>query len=519
MRERQTIRELIDEGAVASTLRRGTSARHATSALQTLLHWLGFDRQLEWDRFGADGGYGDATVAAVAEFAQRNGSTAKGERVTDVLARKILARYDSLEELKQLSDDVAAERIGRFYETGGGDRVRIASLQTLLNDLGYGAELDWARFGADGGYGRSTRRAVAAFAAREGLTGDGAQLTLPLAQRLVSRLGPFYGDNWHDLEHATAPAPGSLSVKSMMGRGNKQVLEVSDGFRRKRFRQFRRGLFTVGDQKPLAFVEARGAELRALGVTDSEINVMIAVAENEGNLDAVNTWDNAFLSFGLFQWTGGQNSAAGELPALLARIKSENRDLFDKYCGQHGLDVTDIRPADWQTSGTGPVTGRFELRGQMIRSPADKAQLRQAPWAFYFWRAGQDPAVQAMEIKHALGRLEQFYDTDACTAAGHRISALISSEYGVGLLLDNHVNRPAYVKPCLEKALARTGLVEPSGWDTAEEAQLIAAYLEIRETHGASPMTDAAKRARVTKKYLDRGVISARRGSFERSRR
>ena len=155
----------------------------------------------------------------------------------------------------------------------------------------------------------------------------------------------------------------------------------------------------------------------------------------------------------------------------------------------------------------------------MIRSSADKAQLRQAPWAFYFWRAGQDPAIQAMEIKHALGRLAQFYDTDSYTAGGHRISALVTSEYGVGLILDNHVNRPAYVKNCLERALTQTGLSNPSGWGTDEERRLIAAYLEIRVTYGGSPMTDAAKRARVTKKYLDRGAISDSRGSFKRSRR
>ena len=68
-----------------------------------------------------------------------------------------------------------------------------------------------------------------------------------------------------------------------------------------------------------------------------------------------------------------------------------------------------------------------------------------------------------MEIKHALGRLSQFYDTDGYTADGHRISALVTSEYGVGLILDNHVNRPAYVKKCLERALERTALPDPSG--------------------------------------------------------
>lgn len=519
MRERQTLEKEIQAGSVERTLRKGSTARHAIAALQTLLHWLGFDDQLQWRKFGADGGYGNATVAAVKAFAQRNGSRAGGTRVTRPLALQILARYDSLEELKQLAEDVAKKRVERLYRVGGGDRVRVASLQTLLNDLGYGEELEWARWGADGGYGRATRAAVAAFAAREGVASDGRALKPPLAERLVAELGAHYGDAWNDPQHPATPAPGSLSIKSIVGNQNRQYIEASDGRDRKRFQKVRRGLVTLGSQKPATFVQGHAERLRRLGVTQSEINVMIAVAENEGNLDAINTWDSAFLSFGIFQWTGGQGSAQGELPALLARIKSEDHDLFERYCGQHGLDVTDISPSDWETSATGPLTGRFSLRGQRIRTPEQKEQLREAPWAFYFWQAGQDPEVQALQIKHALGRLDQFYDTDRYKAGDHRISELVTSEYGVGLILDNHVNRPAYVRKCLAEAMARTGLSSPSGWGTAQESQLIDAYLDIRVNYGRTPMTHARKRERVTKKYVANGTISDRRGSFKRSRR
>ena len=330
---------------------------------------------------------------------------------------------------------------------------------------------------------------------------------MPLAERIVAQLSPFYGDSWHDPSHTPTPAPGSLSVKSIKGNNNRQYLKVSDGVHQKQFSKFRLGLYTTGGQKPAAFVASHADKLRALKVTQSEVNVIIAVAENEGNLDAINTWDNASLSFGLFQWTAGTGSAKGELPALLARIKDEDRDLFDKYCGQHGLDVAEVTP--------GLVHGYFSLRGTTIKTPAAKAQLRQAPWAFYFWLAGQDPAVQAMEIKHALGRLDQFYSTKVDNK--HRVSDLVTSEYGVGLILDNHVNRPAYVKTCLAKALEETGLRNPGGWGTVEERKLIDAYLKIRVTYGRSPMTDAEKRARVTKKYLTNGIISDRRGSFKRS--
>jgi peptidoglycan hydrolase-like protein with peptidoglycan-binding domain len=508
--ERQTLHDLVDAGQVSATLYRGSSARHAISALQILLHWLGFDQELKWAQYGADGDYGGATQAAVAEFARRNGSRAQGRSVTDVLAGVIVERYDSLEELKQLAGDAGSSRIASLYRRGGADRVRIASLQTLLHDLGYAAQLDWARYGADGDYGRSTAAAVTAFADAEGLATDGSSLTAELAGRIVERLGAHYGDAWRSPAHKSTPAAASLKIDSISGSNGRQYLRVSDGGRSKRFSKFRLGLYTVGNCSPASFVASHASELSALGITRSETNVMLAVAENEGNLDAINTWDNAFLSFGLFQWTAGQGSARGELPALLARIKREDRDLFERYCGQHGLDVSGV--------DDGLVYGYFSLRGTRIASPEAKQQLREPAWAFHFWRAGQDPAIQAMEIRHALARLERFYDTDSYTVADrYRVADLVTSEYGVGLILDNHVNRPAYLKACLAAALEQSGLGDPAAWGSEEESRLIDAYLRIRETYGRYPMTDAAKRARVTRKYLDNGTISDRRGSFRGS--
>jgi hypothetical protein len=117
-------------------------------------------------------------------------------------------------------------------------------------------------------------------------------------------------------------------------------------------------------------------------------------------------------------------------------------------------------------------------------------------WALYFWLAGQDPAVQAMEIKHALARLEQFYSNEGYVVDNrYRVSDLVTSEYDVGLLLDQHVNRPAHVAACLPRALKQTSLTDPAQWGTKEERELINAYLTIRVTYGNSPMTDAEKRA------------------------
>jgi len=131
---------------------------------------------------------------------------------------------------------------------------------------------------------------------------------------------------------------------------------------------------------------------------------------------------------------------------------------------------------------------------------------------FRFWLSGQDPVVQRIEIEHSLSRLQQVF---SLKVLGHPVSEIVKSEYGVGLLLDNHVNRPGYVKACLKKAFDQTGLEEPGEWGTDEERRLIDAYLVIRETHGRNPMTaDVRKRATVTQRYVDNGTISAERGSF-----
>jgi hypothetical protein len=66
-------------------------------------------------------------------------------------------------------------------------------------------------------------------------------------------------------------------------------------------------------------------------LSDSLLRVMQAVSANEGKLEAINTWDNAFLTFGCFQWTAGTGDSAGELPALIARLKKEKPKAFDTF--------------------------------------------------------------------------------------------------------------------------------------------------------------------------------------------
>ena len=271
-------------------------------------------------------------------------------------------------------------------------------------------------------------------------------------------------------------------------------------------RLHRKGMYRVGLQEPETFIGNHREKLLEIKLTDSEMNVIFATAENEENLDAVNTWDDQFISFGMFQWTAGSPGKPGELPALIKIVKELYPDNFQHYWGQFGLDVVDVDNK----------TGWFSYRGQKLTSAADKAMLREHIWAYRFARAGADIEVQAAQILHAIHRINQFYFVKSSKLDGYALADLITSEYGVALLLDNHVNRPGHLRGCVAAALERSNLTAETmarGGDE-EEQLVIKNYLDIRQTYGKYPMTDARQRASVTRGYVVDGIISDRRGSF-----
>ena len=271
-------------------------------------------------------------------------------------------------------------------------------------------------------------------------------------------------------------------------------------------RVHRKGMYRVGLQEPEAYIGNHREKLLEVDLTDSEMNVIFAVSENRENLDAVNTWDDRFISFGMFQWSAGGPGKPGELPALIKIVKERYPDDFQHYWGQFGLDVVDVNDK----------TGWFSYRGKKLTSAADKAMLREHIWAYRFARAGADIEVQAAQILHAVNRINQFYFVKSSQLDGYALADLITSEYGVALLLDHHVNHPGYLRGCVAAALERSKIT-PSAMSRGgneEEQLVIKNYLDIRQTYGKNPITDARQRASVTLGYVLDGIISDSRGTF-----
>jgi hypothetical protein len=274
-------------------------------------------------------------------------------------------------------------------------------------------------------------------------------------------------------------------------------------------KKFKLGIFNNGQTTIASFVQAHAAVFQ--DISPSRLRVMQAVSANEGKLEAINTWDNAFLTFGTFQWTVGAEEAAGELAGLLSHLKQTDAAAFDQLFGQFGIDVASLNSPAGQ-----PPTGFLSLDGVKIKTAADKQKkLRTLQRAFQFFKSGQDDRMRQAEIEYAAARIDLFYRENSHKVRGRFLADFISSELGVGLILDQHVNRPAHVPATISSAVDQfidsTGKNDPSVWSDADERKVLDIYIQRRNN---TSMTDSQARADRVRQAVAAGMASDKRDSF-----
>jgi peptidoglycan hydrolase-like protein with peptidoglycan-binding domain len=192
------IQAALKQGDISKSLFQGSASKELITELQKMLFELGFKKELKFDNYQADGDYGPATVDAVAAFAAKNKFQTDGVSVSNALAKLILQRHDFLPEMYLLwSIHQSDLRTKKFISKG--TRMSVTAMQVLLNERGYGQQLNFAKFGADGDYGPGTRNAVIAYAKDNGIESDGDLLTRPFMDLLLRDINTYYGNNWSDL--------------------------------------------------------------------------------------------------------------------------------------------------------------------------------------------------------------------------------------------------------------------------------------------------------------------------------
>ena len=347
---------------------------------------------------------------------------------------------------------------------------------------------------ADGVFGAATEAAVRVAQRKMTLVPDGIIGPATWAALTSSRTAAA-------VEAAVAPGPSLPAADDAQHAPEFEgMVAVGPDGRRFASRQGN-GLVTTGETSLDAWLSSGDAGTSSL--SPSVMRILSAVSRNEGDLEAVNSYDDCHLSFGMFQWTAGADEEPGELPALLERMKASDADVFHDCFGSYGLDIE---------VGDSASTGLFTLSGIPLQTGTQKDVLRDLVWGYRFWRAGHHPVMRTSELMHAAERIRRF---DSCPTTGRPLRDWLSSELGIAMVLDEHVNRPGHVPGTLEQAIQTLQLgaaASPDGWTDADEHRLILAYLDVRRT---TSMTGSDKRAAVIAGAAQQGKLSQARGSYD----
>lgn len=177
---------------------------------------------------------------------------------------------------------------------------------------------------------------------------------------------------------------------------NQQSIETAN------LKKARDGYYIVGSHNPADLIEA---EKDQLGLSDKEGEALANVSRSEGNADAVNTWDEANISFGFIQFAGGKNRG---LRPMMAMLKNNYPAAFDACFLQYGIDVTysisyaDDDPKKENPEYVDPLLVVADDKGKVhTGTDAEVAIKKSRKLTEAFVAAGANPDVQRAQAEAA----------------------------------------------------------------------------------------------------------------------
>ncbi|WP_240726340.1 hypothetical protein [Escherichia sp. E4702] len=197
-------------------------------------------------------------------------------------------------------------------------------------------------------------------------------------------------------------------------------------------------------------------------ITADEKTILIAMSENEGNLDAVHSYDSEVITAGAMQKTVKNEpgrEGKGELSTQLAKFRDSHPDLYEKYSVSCG----------WSVEGTGTsaiiyYSDNILTQGNKITSSELKVVLRRGCFESNFGTIVHNKPLAALvkilklpeyldiQVLDFIERLHAV-EENTVTSDGKKIKDFVKSNLGRAVVLDHSVNRPAYVVPDFQKAI------------------------------------------------------------------
>ncbi|KDP83511.1 chitinase [Cupriavidus sp. SK-3] len=196
-------------------------------------------------------------------------------------------------------------------------------------------------------------------------------------------------------------------------------------------------------------------------ITASERRILVAMSTNEGNLDAVQSYDSEVLTAGAMQKTINP-SGEGEFPTQVLKFREDDnaayRELFEK-CGwsveRSGNSARMYYTHHSLTEGK-PKTGgdlmdiiRKGCSAQNFGKKIDNIPLASIV------RAISDPRFERRQVIDFLVRLRDRILPFRPNGYQYNIASYFQSDLGRATALDHHVNRPYYVERDIGRSLDR----------------------------------------------------------------
>ncbi|WP_205529463.1 hypothetical protein [Taibaiella koreensis] len=248
-------------------------------------------------------------------------------------------------------------------------------------------------------------------------------------------------------------------------------------------------------------------------VTETEKTILIAMSENEGKMDAVQSYDSEILTAGAMQKTINPEGY-GELPVQLWEFKSKFPDKYDCYLKSCGWEIEEEAVEKKNKQGEViSTTYKYKAKYNDLTGSALKDKIREGFDASQFKKKVKsepvEPIIKLMkDVDFQTKQIEDFVkrlnSALAKTPTGYSgsISTFVSSNLGKATVLDHDVNRPGHVKDCFGEALNTFFGKHPKlskspadwGADAAGyETEILEIYGPLRG-EGSYTMTDASGR-------------------------
>ncbi|MCU0448033.1 MAG: LysM peptidoglycan-binding domain-containing protein [Microscillaceae bacterium] len=220
-----------------------------------------------------------------------------------------------------------------------------------------------------------------------------------------------------------------------------------------------------------------------LGLNETLAKALKFVARNEGNFDAINTYDEGIFSYGFIQFAGN----GGGFAPLMAAIKYKAPKLFEEFFQKYGIDVEYSVFDEAIRTAKMIVINPYDKGGKYIIEGLEAERVIRSDQQLYgvFIRAGHHLPIITLQIDSAIRayvqpalQIKLNIIAGTLNLSNVAITDFVKSPLGLALLIDLTVNRWTsqtrdILRDAIEKIALRNKMVSEKELHQIDEKQIL----------------------------------------------